>query len=157
MAFVVSRKRVGATLVVVGVGLLLLSAVPISASASDYAHRVERADDTVQYDEAEVIDYVNLSKRGQTVFDRARGQVSRHVVENESMTAPEFHYPSDTAAVGRGIYPIRYEGRLYELTTQQTADGDVVTLQFGQLLARLLGAAFLALGAVVEVWRRIEW
>jgi hypothetical protein len=154
---VVSRKRVSTALVGLGVVCLLLSAVPIGASASDYAHRVERADDTSQYDEGEVIDYANLSERGQTVFDRARGQVSRYVVENESMTAPEFDYPSDTAVVGDGIYPIRYEDRLYVLTTQQTADGDVVTLQVGQMAAKLLGAVLLALGAVVESWRRIEW
>jgi cytochrome c biogenesis factor len=155
VAFVVSRKHVPAALVVAGVVLLLLSAVPVGGSASEYAHRVEPADDTAQY-EGEVIDYANLSERGQTVFDRARGQVSRYVVENESMTAPEFDYPSDTAVVGDGIYPIRYEDRLYVLTTQQTADGDVVTLQVGQMAAKLLGAVLLALGGVVEVGRRIE-
>ena len=155
MAFVVSRKHVPAALVVAGIVLLLLSAVPIGASASDYTHRVEPVDDTAQY-EGEVIEYADLSERGQIVFDRARGQVSRYVVENESMTAPEFDYPSDTAA-GDGIYPIRYEDRVYVLTTQQTADGDVLTLQFGQLGAKLLGAALVALAAVLEVWRRVEW
>lgn len=156
----VSRKYVSAFLLVVGVVLLALSAIPINEPASNYRHTVEYAGDGrvagSQYEEEDVIDYRNLTERGQTVFDKAREQ-QEYVADNESETAPDFDYPSDTAALGHGVYLIRYEDRTYELTTQQIGDSDVLERQIAQLAAKLLGTVLVAIGAIVEVWRRVAW
>jgi hypothetical protein len=154
----VPRSSLPAVLIGVGVVCLIAPALIGGGAADvDYVHRVEPAEDGtlangLTYDEGDVVAYRNLSTRGRRVFDRARTD-SPYVVENESATAPEFAYTSDSVAVGEGLYPVRYEGDIYSLRTERTSGGFNAAAWLIGLAARGVGAALVVAGILLAGWR----
>jgi len=149
-------------LVAVGIGLLVLSALPVgNAVDADYVHRVEPVENGtlaygIEYDEGSVLPYENLSDPARRAVARGVAD-SPYVVENASETAPEFQYTSDHVALNEGLYAVRYEGTVYSVRTEQRSEGfNVATLVFGLALSatRPLGLLFVAAGLAVAGWRR---
>ncbi|QGX93523.1 hypothetical protein EI982_01300 [Haloplanus rallus] len=148
-------------LVAVGIGLLVLSAVPVgNAADTDYVHRIEPAENGtlaygIEYDESAVLPHEDLSERGQRAVTRGVAD-SPYVVENASATAPEFRYTSDHVALNEGLYAVRYEGVVYSMRTERRSEGfNVATLALGLALSavRPLGLLFVAAGLAVAGWR----
>lgn len=152
-----------AKLVILGVALLFVTAVPVGGQSTDadYLHRVEPASNGTlehgfEYEESDVIAYENLSERGRTVFDRARSN-GTYVAENASATASDFEYSTDHVALGNGVYPVRYSGEVYSLSTERRAPGFNPLRWMLSLLAdalRLVGAALVVVGGLLELRRR---
>jgi hypothetical protein len=126
-----------------------------------YVHRVQPADDGtlaygIEYEEADVVAYDDLSERGRTVFDRAR-EDSPYVVDEESATAPEFTYTSDHVALGEGLYAVRHDGETYSLRAVRESGGlNAARWALALLLGafRLLGAGLVVAGLALGAWRR---
>jgi len=157
-----SRPSLQSVLIAVGVVLVVASAIPVGTSVdTDYVHRAEPAENGtlafgIEYEEADVLDYENLSDRGQWVVARAVTDTP-YVVENESATAPEFEYTSDHVALSQGLYAVRYGGETYSLVTERRSEGfNVARLLLGLALsaARPVGALFVAAGLLLAGWRR---
>lgn len=133
-------QRRAALVVLLGLVLLanpLYLPVDVGSATVTYSHEATQAvNGTVRgpfeatYDQSDVLAYENLSERGQTVFRRAlNGERRIYLVTDESKTAPEFSYPTETFSVGDGIYVVRYEGETYGLVTRRFGgDGDVTML-----------------------------
>lgn len=147
-----------------GVGVCCLLAASLVGGGGpadpDYVHHVEAAGDGtlaygLGYEERDVLAYGNLSARGREVFDRARAD-SPYVVEDESVTAPDFSYTSDHVAVGEGLYPVRYEGTVYSLRTERERASVNVAALFVGLALRGLGLLLLVAGILLTGWRRYQ-
>jgi hypothetical protein len=162
----VSRPSTPTVLLGIGVLLVGVSAIPVAGSAapSEFVHDVEPAEnDTlaygIEYEERDVLVYETLSERGQAVFDRARRD-SPFVVANESATASDFEYASDHVALGKGVYPVQYDGEVYSLRTSRDSAGYNVAASFLGLAsstARVLGVGRRAAGVLLAGWRRYQY
>lgn len=154
----VDRPSLQTTLLALGVVLLLVSFVPSAdAPDSDYAHHVAPAENGtlsfgIEYGDADVRNYENLSARGQTVFDRARTD-SPYVVETESATASDFDYTSDHVALGDGLYAIEYENEVYELRTERRSEGFNAGAWLVTLMTRVGGGALVVAGLALAGMR----
>jgi hypothetical protein len=159
----VHRPALQSTLVVVGVALVVLSAIPIGGGVRDvdYVHRIEPATDGtlaygIEYDEDDIMAYESLSERGQRVVARGVDD-SPYVVETESATAPAFEYTSDHVALGQGLYAVRYEGATCSVETTRRSGGlNVAELVVGIVLsaARPVGLVLLVVGVLLAGLRR---
>lgn len=152
-----------AKLVAFGVALLFVTAVPVGGQSSDadYLHRVEPASNGTlehgfEYEESDVIAYEKLSERGRTAFDRARSN-GTYVAENASATASDFEYATDHVALGVGVYPIRYSGDVYSLSTERRTPGFNPLrwmLSISADALRPVGVALVVVGGLLEGRRR---
>ncbi|WP_248896774.1 hypothetical protein [Haloplanus halobius] len=161
----VDRPALPTLLVAAGVVCVLASAAPIGGGPSDvdYVHHVEPAENGtlaygIEYEESDVLAYENLSDRGQRAVARGVAD-SPYVVENESATAPEFQYTSDHVALGEGLSPVRDEGEVYSVRTEQRSSGfNVAALLLGLALsaARGVGLVLIVAGLALAGWRRYQ-
>ena len=157
-----ARSSLSIVLVGLGIGCLLLSSVSVGGSSDvGYAHQVELAtnDSLVNelgYRDSDIVTYESLSKRGQSVFDRARSDFP-YVIENESGAAPDFDYTSDNVAIGHGAYPIHYSEKLYSLQTSRRSAGFNAAVWLFSLIsdgARIVGLILVTGGTLFAGWRR---
>lgn len=105
-------------LLVAGVAFVGVAFV-LFAGAGDpaYVHSVEPVPESEVPEEADVLQYSNLSPEGQRAFRNAvEATDGEYVVRDEAEKPREFSY-GDHAEVNRGIYFVRYGGEYYRLDT----------------------------------------
>lgn len=132
----------------VAVALLLLAnpfyLLP-HAGEPAYSHSIERVDASEIPDEADVLNYSDLSPEAQHAIDEALQSEDGHaLVHGEANKPPEFFY-SDHSSLGQGLYYVQQDGTYYELYTY--ASGGLFPVEsWLQWLLLMYGTALLVLG-----------
>lgn len=151
----ITRRSVPAlALLVVGIALMA-GGVFLFPHAGDptYGHSVEPVAANQVPDRATVTNYSSLSPAGQAAVRGAvESEDGYYAVHDEADKPPEFFY-SDYAELGQGIYFVRYEGRIYRLTT--TAGGGFGFLAYAiKLVLGSVGLVAALVGGASLYWER---
>jgi hypothetical protein len=115
----IDRRAVPAVALLVAGVALVGGAFVLFTGAGDpaYVHSVEPVAESEVPEEADVLEYSDLSPAGQRAFRNAReAPDGEYVVRDEAEKPREFVY-SDHVEVNRGIHFVRYRGEYYRLDT----------------------------------------
>jgi len=139
----------GAALILVGLLLVGGGVWSLPSQDTDYVHHTTDGYEEFNTSEPGHYRYENLSDRGQVIVDRTVERL-RYVVDDESETAPEFPYPTDTT----NVTYVNRSGEVYAIGTYTDSPGLPATIRTmyvtGPLV--LIGLGLCIYGVLRRVW-----